>query len=378
VTRTLHLINSLGTGGAERSLAELLGDLPAFGIDPSVVIFERRTDGVEEQVRAQDIDVHVVDQESWVGRGQAVRSLIRQVRPDVLHTSLFEADVVGRVASAGTSTKVLTSLVNTSYDRVRYADPAVHRGRLLAAQAIDAATGRVWADHFHAISRAVEHAAIRSLRIPAERITVVPRGRRRNRLGERSEERRREVRIRLGIPNDAFLILHVGREEYQKAHAILLEAVVQVLPRRPEVHLVLAGRPGNASAIVESLLPRLPGDRIHRLGHVERVPDLLASADLFVFPSLYEGLGGAAVEAMAMEVPMVVSDIPALRELLEGVATFVPPNDAVALSRAIDDVVNRGADIAAARRGRRVFDENYEHDVVVAEMARVFHRTCEL
>lgn len=378
MTRTLHLINSLGTGGAERSLAELLGDLPAFGIDPSVVIFERRTDGVEEQVRAQDIDVHVVDQESWVGRGQAVRSLIRQVRPDVLHTSLFEADVVGRVASAGTSTKVLTSLVNTSYDRVRYADPAVHRGRLLAAQAIDAATGRVWADHFHAISRAVEHAAIRSLRIPAERITVVPRGRRRNRLGERSEERRREVRIRLGIPNDAFLILHVGREEYQKAHAILLEAVVQVLPRRPEVHLVLAGRPGNASAIVESLLPRLPGDRIHRLGHVERVPDLLASADLFVFPSLYEGLGGAAVEAMAMEVPMVVSDIPALRELLEGVATFVPPNDAVALSRAIDDVVNRGADIAAARRGRRVFDENYEHDVVVAEMARVFHRTCEL
>ena len=82
------------------------------------------------------------------------------------------------------------------------------------------------------------------------------------------------------------------------------------------------------------------GDRLHLLGDVERqdVADLLAAADLFVFPSVWETFGIAAVEAASVGLPLVVSDLPVLREVLADAVVavaFAPPHDAVSWAGAI-------------------------------------------
>ncbi len=86
------------------------------------------------------------------------------------------------------------------------------------------------------------------------------------------------------------MIVTVGRQEFQKAHVDLVSAFDLIAESRPDVELVLVGRSGNQSREVEACVARSPyHDRIHMLGHRDDVPDILAAADLFALPSLYEG-----------------------------------------------------------------------------------------
>jgi glycosyltransferase involved in cell wall biosynthesis len=117
---------------------------------------------------------------------------------------------------------------------------------------------------------------------------------------------------------------------------------------------------GHATRVLEACCAQSEHrDRIHVLGHRYDVPELLAAADVFAFPSRYEGFGGALVEAMALGVPAVVSDIPALREVVDGTAAIlVPPGDPVALAAALARVLDEHAwatDLGA--RARSMFLE---------------------
>lgn len=369
-TATLHLIDSLGPGGAERSLAELMPTLLANGFTPTVAFFESREDSIQKEFTALGIETVHIDGRGWVHRFRDVRRLLRELRPAVLHTTLFNADVVGRLASVGLPHTVLTSLVNTSYDSVRYVDARVRPSRLRAAQAVDAVTARLRGDLFHAITEAVANSAIRHLRLPPTAVVVVPRGRSRDRIGEPTVERRRRARTELGVAPNEFLVLHIGREDHQKGHADLLRGFHDAAEVRPELRLVLAGRRGNASAAIDDLMTsRSLAERVARLGHVDDVGSLLAAADLFLFPSLYEGLGGSVLEAMAMEVPVVATRLPALREVLGVNAWFVPVRSSPAIANAIVEAASqRHLARMRALAARQRFEVTYSDEVVNAQM----------
>jgi glycosyltransferase involved in cell wall biosynthesis len=84
------------------------------------------------------------------------------------------------------------------------------------------------------------------------------------------------------------------------------------------------------------------------LGFRDDVADLLSAADVFTFPSRWEGLGSTLLEAMALEAPIVASDLPAVREVVSsGEARLVPPANAPLLTAALAEVLD---DPAAARR----------------------------
>jgi glycosyltransferase involved in cell wall biosynthesis len=373
VIRSLHLINGLGTGGAERSLAEMLGGFVEHGIEPAVAAFHRRESGVEEQVLASEIPVHFVAATGWGQRVLAVRKLLRSVRPDVLHTTIFEADVVGRLAAVGTKIPVVTSLVNTSYTRVRSADEGVSTRRLALAQALDGATARHLGAGFHAITQAVADSSIQALGIEPGKVVVIPRGRSRDRLGYPSAGRRAAARERLGIGADEVLLLNVARREYQKGQSTLLEAAGVLRDLGRTVRVVIAGRDGSESKRLDQEVASLRLDEVvTMLGHVDDVPELLAAADVFVFPSRFEGLGGAVLEALALEVPVVASDVPALREVLRDgrLGRLVPVDDPQRLAEAIVSTLDE-AEVRAAvvRAGREEFDREYGLDAVTARMA---------
>ena len=213
---------------------------------------------------------------------------------------------------------------------------------LSAIRLVDIATARRLTDHFHAITEAVKSWAVTDMGLDPSRITVVHRGRNPDRLGEPGSQRRRSARLALGLRDDDEVVVTVGRQEFQKGQRYLLEAVVALAPRRPHLRLLIAGRRGASSPELDRLLaiPELAG-RVQVLGHREDVPDLLAASDLFAFPSLLEGLGGSVLEAMAMGLPIVASDLPAIREIVEPGenALLVPVAAADELAEAIDRIL---------------------------------------
>jgi hypothetical protein len=192
------VINTLGGGGAERSLAELLPLYREEGIEPVVVCLKRRPEGVEGFVRRSEIPVVYLGGRGLLGWAIRLRKLAKARSADLIHTSIYEADLVGRLAALGTGIPVLTSLVNTSYAPARLSDPNVTRFGLWAVRMMDGWTARHLTSHFHAISNAVKEASVEALGIPPDRITVVERGRdvARTSGGRRGDRQRRTA----GVP----------------------------------------------------------------------------------------------------------------------------------------------------------------------------------
>ncbi|NKB87377.1 MAG: glycosyltransferase [Acidobacteria bacterium] len=374
--RVLHLIDSLGSGGAEQSLVEFLPLLAAQDIT-SVVITMKPADTNELTMRLQGIAEIVLLRGAWIDRLRTLRTTIRRSGAHIVHTSLFYPDVMGRIAALGSGVPVLTSLVNTPYDRARYEDPGVRRRRLRTLQAVDSVTARTMCHHFHAVTHEVGRSAVRNLGIRPDHVTVVERGRSRSRLGYPSHERRIATRRALGITDQQLFLLSVGRQEYQKGHVVLVDALGELCASGIDAVLAVAGRPGSATTSLKTAAASLPDpDRVRFLGYRPDVPDLLCAADVFVFPSRYEGTGGALIEAMAMEVPIVATDLPTLREVTsdgETAILFRPESvpDLVAGIRAVID--DPGLASRLRRRSREVFEDKFTIDRSARRMRRLFH-----
>lgn len=313
-----------------------------------------------------------------LGKALALRRVIVDERPDLVYTALYDADIAGRLAAAGLPVPVMTNLVNTAYDKARAGDPNVSPMRLKVAQLLDGFTARHFTNHFHAISQAVKDSTVEHLGIAPNRVTVVRRGRDAKRLGDRSDSRRIVVRKALGLLPEHQVILTVGRQEFQKGHTHLIEAFARISDENPLTRLVIAGREGHATQALTAQIDQLGlGKCVFMLGHRDDVADLMAASDLFVFPSLYEGLGGALIEALGLGLPIVASDIPALREVVrQGVnADLVPPGDPKALAVAIERLLNdQGRLQSYGDASRSIFDAEFRLEVSLGQTLALLDR----
>ncbi len=220
---------------------------------------------------------------------------------------------------------------------------------------LDALSARHLTARFHAITHAVKDSAVEHLNVRPENVTVVYRSRDATRLGVRDAHRRRIAREMLGLRTEP-MILAVGRQTQQKGHEYLVDAIARVVKTHPDAVCVIAGMAGRSTPVVQARIRehRLDG-HVRLLGHRQDVGDLLVAADVFAFPSIYEGLGAALIEAMALETPIVASDLPAIREVTDDgrAASLVRSGDtealAAALARLLDD---HGLARELAARGR--------------------------
>jgi glycosyltransferase involved in cell wall biosynthesis len=130
---------------------------------------------------------------------------------------------------------------------------------------------------------------------------------------------RARVRAAWNIPPDAFVIGHVGRFDPPKNHDFLMNLAAEAMRQDPSAILVLVGDGRLRNAIHERVSQRSLSNRVVFAGVRDDVPELLAAMDVFVFPSKYEGLGLAVVEAQAAGLRCVISDvIPAEADLVPG------------------------------------------------------------
>lgn len=125
---------------------------------------------------------------------------------------------------------------------------------------------------------------------------------------ENPPEDRHIIRKRLGIPAKGTLLGHVGRFDTHKNHFFLIKIMKEFLNLQPDAQLLLIGEGELYSAVQAEVSTLGLGDKVHFLGVRNDVPDLLQAMDLFLLPSLFEGLPLVLVEAQAAGLPCLVSD----------------------------------------------------------------------
>lgn len=126
------------------------------------------------------------------------------------------------------------------------------------------------------------------------------------------KETKKEVRHRLGLPDNAYIIGHTGRFTEAKNHFFILDVVAQFMEQDASVHLVLIGNDTN------QLMPYINTLGIQQkctvLGYKANIPDYLHAFDLYFFPSITEGQPNALIEAMLTGLPIAASKIPPIEE----------------------------------------------------------------
>jgi glycosyltransferase involved in cell wall biosynthesis len=117
------------------------------------------------------------------------------------------------------------------------------------------------------------------------------------------------VRAELGIPVDALVVGHVGRFDEQKNHAFMVEIAIELARRENNMSLLLIGDGPLRSGIKKKVAEARLNDRVLFTGIRSDVPRLMSAMDVFLFPSLFEGLGLVFVEAQAAGLPCVIADV---------------------------------------------------------------------
>lgn len=368
----LGCIYDLRVGGAETSLLAEYRRLPNYGIDASVLCLGSDRTLAAEFAEA-NIKVTFVPTGNWFSRARFVVRFLRSGRFELVHTMLFWPDVVVRPLARLCGIPVVSSFTNEYYGKEHRQHS--HHGSfgVIIAQIADALTAKLTAG-FHAISTRSGHIMARRLGIRKSRITVIYRGRDISELGRRTPERRISARERFNLTSE-FVFLCVGRQDYQKAHEIAVRAFNEIAGELPQAVLWLAGREGGNSALVHSEIERSPyRGRIVMLGERKDVPELLVASDAFIMPSRFEGLAGAVIEAMALEAPLVLTDIPVFHEVSDHRALFFNRDNVSGLAECLRAIASGGYPDGWIHELRKRVEHFFDIEKVSSDLADFYRK----
>jgi glycosyltransferase involved in cell wall biosynthesis len=367
--RVVLLMNSLFTGGAEFSSLQFYGWLKGKGHQVKIVVLKVASPAYDPKRFGLD-DVVVLPGNSFIRNLKALRQSLSDFKPALVHSVLFDANVLGRLARMRYGGFIhMESLVNEMYSEHRYVDPQVTPLKLSWYRLLDWITQWKGVDHYHANGQAVAWHYQQKLGIRSDRMTVIPRGRERNSFAGDSENRK-NIRAMFGT-GDRLLLINMARHEYQKGQDILLEALGSLKDQIQGVQLVIVGREGKLTPLLKDKIRKNEWeDSVVLAGHQDDVSKLLAAADVFVFPSRFEGLPGALIEAEAAGLPIICSDIPNNREVAnQSNAYFFQMEQVEELASVLSNMIaDRESRQAMAVESLKIFNEQFQLENIHTQM----------
>ena len=259
-------------------------------------------------------------------------ALARRVRPDAIHAHSSKAGVLARTLP------LLGIGARTFYSPHAYYGLVPSPGKNAALyNGIERLFGKIGTTV--ACSEDERRFALRTLGIPESRLHILFNSVDRTRFQPADAETRRTSRLAAGVPESAVVLGSLGRLCFQKDPQTLYRAVAPVLQRHPELHLLHLGR-GELEPEIAALAAQLGiGQRITRLPFLAEPEKFYAACDAFILPSRYEGLPVAAIEALACDLPLILSTGPGFSDFPKlGLSHCwsAPPEDAEGFSRGLE------------------------------------------
>lgn len=312
MNKVAYIIDTLEVGGAETSILEIASRLKNW--KPFVIsIYKGNT--LKNRFEKNNIKVYDLGIEEKFGIRKAysaIGAILEKEKPDLIHATLFKAEQFSRFLGNKKHIPVINSFVNDSYSKERYSMLTWKQNLSLNLyRRFDKYTaGKV--TQFMSITNSIIPSNATALNINANAVKVIYRGRNIEEFQERTEPAVLEsLKLRFG---KGPIILTVSRLLLRKGYCEAIMAIKELKDEFPNLKYLIAGE-GHDRKIFEDLIRKYDlAENVFLLGNRKDIPSLLKFCDIFLFPSYFEGQGGALVEAMIMGKPIVASKIPVLQE----------------------------------------------------------------
>ncbi len=374
----VHLIEALGPGGAERLLYTNLKHFDPERFQSTVITVYPHATHWLEPIKSLGIPVVPLNCQNTREIPKGIRTLrtwLLANQPDLIHSHLWAANIIGRIAGRLTGTPVISSIHNPDHEAQAWddgADVSLIKRRIV--RALDRWTANAGNDRLIAVSNYVRQSANRHLRVPLDSIELVYNPIDTDLLTSASPTSRAELLRACGLPSDSIILLNVARLSPQKGLLYALRALPSIRKQFPSAHLVSVGAttdPRWLEQLEREATALDVKDHFHVLGGRRDVIDFLRACDVFIFPSLYEGLGIALIEAMAAGCACVASSAGPIPEVVsdgeDGI--LVPPADPEAIAAVVcrllgDESLRRRLGTAATRTAFSRFQPQQSADAL--------------
>jgi len=363
--KIVFVSTNLAFGGAEAQLVRLAIRLKARGWEVRVASMLPPT-AYAEELQEVGIPVESLGMRRGVPdpRGLVrVVDVIRRERPQVVHSHMVHANLLARLAHLLVRVPVLVCTAHNINEGGRCREWAYRLTDFLC-------------DVTTQVSRAGLERYVRVGAVPRHKIRFIPNGVDTDRVRPNPEVRAR-LRHELGL-GTAFVWLAVGRFEEAKDYPNMLRAFVRVMRECENTVLLIVGQ-GSLREETERLAGELSvALRVRFLGVRKDVPELMNAADAYVMSSAWEGMPMVLLEAGAVGLPVVTTDVGGNREVvMDGQSGFlVPPKNPEALARAMLRLMDLPLEerLGMGECGRKYIEENYSLERVVDQWEALYRQ----
>lgn len=319
----LHLIETGGPGGAEQMLLRLAEEYGRRGLSQAICL--RKEGWLAGEVRRRDLPLKIIPigalpDVCWL---RELRQLTRNFGVTAIHAHEFAMNVRGAMLGIWLGIRVVATVHGKGY----------YGEKWLRRQAYRLTSRSAW---LVAVSEDIRQQLIKACGVNSRRVRVILNGVDTERF-QYNEQKRRLFRERFGIRNDQLLLGTVGSYYPVKGHRFLIEAMKGIVGVNHNVKLVMAGQGPLADELRKQAEDSALGECINIVGYVEDTPGFLSALDIFVLPSLSEGLPLALLEAAANRRCIVATDVGGTPEIIvhKENGILVQPGDAKALRDAL-------------------------------------------
>lgn len=328
-----------GGGGPEKTILFSALETDREGFNMSVAYLKSADDAeFDLHERAKKLGVesfYTIDERHKfdIGALRQLLALLRERQIDILHSHCYKSDLYGLILRRYHKMKLVTTAHGPLASFKYFWASKNWRVRYLYDQ-IDLRILKYF-DIVFMVSDTMRGIIGRHAVDPAKMIWV------RNaidcRYFRRSDASNAEMRGSLGIPATATVIGAVGRLNGEKDYPNLLGAAKVLLANRPDVYFVIAGKGELEQELRQMAIDMGVANRVIFMGHFHDVRKVFEMMDVYVLSSTREGLPNTVLEAMAMEVPIVSTDVDGVREAVTGgsEAILVPAQDSEELAKGI-------------------------------------------
>lgn len=314
--KILFLIDSLAVGGAEISVLEVVKNLKKF--DSIVCVVYRGEHSLKGEFEAAGAKLYFFNISKRFGFGDGIKALkkvVEEEKPDLVHTTLFKSEIIGRMVVPSLKIPLIGSLISDTYGKERYALVSWReRLKLNMYKILNRFTANR-PDIYISVSKAIIKPNVKYLGIKESKVKLIQNGRdisvyENARMYSKSE-------IVPGAGAGSILIITNSRVIRSKGFDEMLSAF-QILSREfDNLFLVIAGNGFDFEYYKNKTRELGLDSEVVFLGIRHDIPSLLKSCDLFWFASHYEGSPGVVIEGMLSKTPMVLSDIEPVLENIE-------------------------------------------------------------